>query len=66
MRLPNASVYLAAFAGAAPEEDPNGDTASGLGLAIVHTIAEQHRARRTLLDSTLGELRAQVRFAPGA
>lgn len=45
-------------------EDPDGDRGSGLGLAIVRTIADQHRASVSLLDSPLGGLRVQVRFAP--
>jgi two-component system OmpR family sensor kinase/two-component system sensor histidine kinase QseC len=39
------------------------DTGSGLGLAIVHSIAERHRAALSLLDSPLGGLRVALRIA---
>jgi signal transduction histidine kinase len=35
----------------------------GLGLSIVLSVVELHRARIALLDSPLGGLRAQVLFA---
>jgi len=37
-------------------------TGSGLGLSIVHGIAERHRAQVELGESSLGGLRATVRF----
>jgi two-component system OmpR family sensor kinase/two-component system sensor histidine kinase QseC len=39
---------------------------SGLGLALVKSVAERHGARVLLSDSPLGGLRATVRFGPAA
>lgn len=45
-------------------EESDADTGSGLGMAIVSTIAEQHHAIVALLDSPMGGLRVRVLFPP--
>jgi len=45
--------------------DPSAGDGSGLGLALVRTVAERHGATVTLGDSPLGGLRAEVRFGAG-
>ena len=48
---------------ASNESDGHEEPGTGLGLAIVRSIADRHRADVQLLDSALGGLRIEVRFA---